>query len=95
LGYFSPALSSDEKAFFLDALQQYRQGTLPLSVPTHLLKGWIVRFGQDYLSTQSYFQPYPQELADLETLTLGGEPGRERDYWKETPPAATQKESSG
>jgi uncharacterized protein YbgA (DUF1722 family) len=65
LGYFSRDLRTGEKAFFLDALQSYRIGQVPLSVPVTLIRSWIVRFGQDYLSGQSFFGPYPVELMDI------------------------------
>ncbi len=65
LGYFSEGLSGKEKAFFLDALQQYRAGKAPLAVPRSLIQAWIVRFGEEYLAQQTFFTPYPEELLDL------------------------------
>ena len=65
LGYVSDELTAREKAFFLDALEQYRERHVPLSVPTSLMRSWIVRFEQPYLDGQAYFQPYPQGLVDV------------------------------
>jgi len=65
LGYFSERLGRDEKAFFLDALDKYRRGKLPLSGPTLVLRGLVARFGDEYLQRQSFFEPYPEELMDL------------------------------
>jgi len=65
LGHFSERLSRDEKAFFLDALDKYRRGKLPLSGPTLVLLGLVARFGDEYLRRQSFFEPYPEELMDL------------------------------
>ncbi|MEO0108425.1 MAG: DUF523 and DUF1722 domain-containing protein [candidate division WOR-3 bacterium] len=73
LGYFKTGLGRREKAFFLSALEQYRAGRVPLSTPVGILQSWIVRFGQDYLAQQVFFQPFPQELV---TLT---DTGRGRD----------------
>jgi uncharacterized protein YbgA (DUF1722 family) len=64
-GYFSKNLTSDEKAFFLDSLEEYRSGKLPLSVPNNLLRAWIVRFGSDYLSRQTFFTPFPKALIEI------------------------------
>ena len=65
MGYFSKQLSSQEKAFFLDSLEDYRAGKVPLSVPVALLRSWIVRFNEDYLMQQTFFEPYPVELVEI------------------------------
>ena len=65
LGYFSDGLSSAEKAFFLDSLQKYRDGKLPVASLISLLRSWIVRFQEPYLMRQTYFEPYPEALIDL------------------------------
>ena len=65
LGYVSDQLSSAEKAFFLDSLGQYRNRHVPLSVPTSIMRSWIIRFGVEYLADQVYFEPYPQELVEV------------------------------
>jgi uncharacterized protein YbgA (DUF1722 family)/uncharacterized protein YbbK (DUF523 family) len=65
LGYFKDRLNSDEKAFFLDSLERYRSGKLPLSTPTGILRSWVVRFSEPYLSRQIFFQPYPEALMDI------------------------------
>lgn len=62
LGYFSDRLSHEEKAFFLDSLERYRSGKVPLSVPLAVLSSLIVRFKEEYLSKQTYFEPYPENL---------------------------------
>ena len=49
----------------MDSLEQYRNGHVPLSVPTSLMRSWIIRFEVDYLADQSYFEPYPQELVEV------------------------------
>jgi len=65
LGYVSDQLSSAEKAFFLDGLEQYRNQHVPLSVPTSIMRSWIIRFDVEYLADQVYFEPYPQELVEV------------------------------
>jgi uncharacterized protein YbgA (DUF1722 family) len=74
LGYFSTKLSHEEKAFLLDSLEQYRRGRVPLSVPINLVRSWIVRFEEDYLSNQVFFQPYPLELMEI------SDSGKGRDF---------------
>lgn len=65
LGYFSRDLTSPEKSFFLDSLEKYRQGRFPLLVNQNLLKSWIIRFNNEYLMDQTFFEPYPEELMEI------------------------------
>ncbi len=65
MGYFSGALTAGEKAHFLDRLEEYRAGRLPLSACQTLLGSWIERFGQPYLGRQAYFSPYPPDLVEI------------------------------
>jgi uncharacterized protein YbgA (DUF1722 family)/uncharacterized protein YbbK (DUF523 family) len=65
LGFFSKKLSAKEKAFFLDALERYRDGKIPLSVPLNLAGAWVVRFDQEYLGQQTFFDPYPEALMEI------------------------------
>jgi uncharacterized protein YbgA (DUF1722 family) len=38
LGYFSKILSSEEKKFFLEQLERYRDGKIPLVVPVDIIR---------------------------------------------------------
>lgn len=69
MGYFSEGLSSDEKKFFLNSLEEYRRDQVTLSVPVNLLRSYVVRFKEEYLAQQTFFEPYPHGL--LETLDSG------------------------
>jgi len=64
-GYVSDELTSREKRFFLDALDQYRAKRVPLGSPLSVLRSWILRFGVDYLEDQVYFEPFPAELVEV------------------------------
>jgi|RifOxyA3_1023885.scaffolds.fasta_scaffold01810_7 uncharacterized protein YbgA (DUF1722 family)/uncharacterized protein YbbK (DUF523 family) len=65
LGYFSDKISSGEKQYFLESLQSYRNGKLPLSVPQSLIRSWIVRFNEEYLKEQTFFRPFPEDLVEI------------------------------
>ena len=65
MGYFSKQLTSREKSFFLDALERYRTRKIPLSAPLQILRVWILRFEEDYLENQTYFEPYPEALMEI------------------------------
>jgi uncharacterized protein YbgA (DUF1722 family)/uncharacterized protein YbbK (DUF523 family) len=80
MGYFSRGLSGAEKRFFLDRLDDYREGRAPLVAPVDILRSWVARFGEPYLGRQTFFDPYPEELVDVDSIVeaCGG-----RDYWKD------------
>lgn len=65
LGYVSEGLSPAEKGYFLDLLAAYREGRQPLSTPVGVLRAWILRFEQPYLSAQTFFSPFPEALVSL------------------------------
>jgi uncharacterized protein YbgA (DUF1722 family)/uncharacterized protein YbbK (DUF523 family) len=79
MGYFSNDLTKDEKAFFLKTTEQYKKGKLPLSSCKNILRSWIIRFKNDYLSTQTYLEPYPEELVDLDSYSAEF---MAKEYWK-------------
>jgi uncharacterized protein YbgA (DUF1722 family)/uncharacterized protein YbbK (DUF523 family) len=64
LGYFSKELSKNEKQFFLETLGLYREGRVPFTSALGLAKSWAVRFQNQYLLSQSFFDPYPNDLME-------------------------------
>lgn len=64
-GYFSKQLNRKEKAFFGRELARYRERRVPLSTLLGVLRSWVVRFDNPYLSAQSFFEPYPETLMAL------------------------------
>jgi uncharacterized protein YbgA (DUF1722 family)/uncharacterized protein YbbK (DUF523 family) len=79
MGYFSKDLSQQEKKFFLGSLKKYRDGKIPKSVCVGILKSWIIRFRQEYLMNQTFFEPYPEELMDIDAATAYCDG---KDYWR-------------
>ena len=65
LGHFKRKLSSQEKAFFLDTVEEYRSARVPLSACTAIILSWAVRFDESYLLRQRFFEPYPSALRVL------------------------------
>ncbi len=61
-GYFSKNLKPVEKTHFLSQVEMYNNDMLPLSALTSILKSWSLRFDQEYLLIQSFFEPFPQSL---------------------------------
>ena len=79
MGYFSKRLSGEEKKFFLKSLNDYKSGVIPLSVIMGIFNSWLLRFGYSYLANQSFFEPYPKELVDIDLMTAYCDG---KDYWK-------------
>lgn len=65
LGYFSEELSIDEKANFLRNIERFKERRLPFSALLAVLQSWIARFRVEYLSNQTLFEPFPEELIEL------------------------------
>ncbi len=64
-GYFKKELTKEEKAYFLDLLEQYSLKKVPFSVPIAIISAWVVRFDEPYLKLQTIFKPYPMEILDV------------------------------
>lgn len=65
LGYFSDQLSNREKTLFFDWVQKYREGKASLCPAINTIKLWIVRFESNYLMHQTFFEPYPEDLMEI------------------------------
>jgi len=72
-GHFAEGVGREEKAHFFRELEAYRAGRLPLAVPRSLLRGYALRFGDEYLASQTFFAPYPEELESLADSGKGRE----------------------
>jgi uncharacterized protein YbgA (DUF1722 family)/uncharacterized protein YbbK (DUF523 family) len=62
LGYLKRTVASPIRKDLLDVIDQYRQGSVHLSVPITLLKHYVDNYGNDYIRSQVYLDPYPLEL---------------------------------
>ena len=62
LGYLKTKLDPGEKRDLLEAMQDFRQGLVPLVAPLTLVRHCVRRFGVDYVAAQTYLQPHPKEL---------------------------------
>jgi len=77
-GFFSKRLTSDEKHYFLEHVQGYKNGKISLAALLGLLESWAIRFNEPYLLNQTFFHPYPSELMHIENVDACSV----RDYWK-------------
>ncbi len=61
-GYFKDKLSNNEKQHFLELLEEYRDNRITLSVPINILKGYALRYKEEYILKQSILNPFPKKL---------------------------------
>lgn len=64
-GYFKDSLSVGEKEYYFAMLDDFLNNKKPYSTILSLLESWVIRFNQDYLLTQTIFNPYPKELVTV------------------------------
>jgi uncharacterized protein YbgA (DUF1722 family)/uncharacterized protein YbbK (DUF523 family) len=63
MGYFKRALAADEKAELLELIGDYHRGHVPLIAPIVLIRHYVRRFAEPYLTRQVWLAPHPVELA--------------------------------
>ncbi len=68
LGHFSDSLSTGEKALFFDWIQKYREGKTSLCPAINTIRSWVVRFEDQYLMHQTFFEPYPEGLLEVDPV---------------------------
>ncbi|QSX40021.1 YbgA family protein [Shewanella cyperi] len=61
-GYFKHRLDGEEKQELCEAISAYRLGMQPLLVPLTLIKHHLRQHPDDYIASQVYLNPHPQEL---------------------------------
>jgi uncharacterized protein YbgA (DUF1722 family)/uncharacterized protein YbbK (DUF523 family) len=62
-GHYKDQLSTDEKKEFLAALGSYREGA-PLINCLAMMRSFNLRFGNEYLTRQTFFEPFPKDLLE-------------------------------
>lgn len=61
-GFLKKSLSNTEKHELTDHIHRYRQGFLPLMAPLTLLSHHLRQYPNQYVTTQRYLSPYPEQL---------------------------------
>ena len=77
-GHFSDKISKGEKTLFLDWIQKYMERRISICPAINTIRSWIVRFEDQYLLHQTFFDPYPENLLEVDLIT----PNLIKDLWK-------------
>jgi uncharacterized protein YbgA (DUF1722 family)/uncharacterized protein YbbK (DUF523 family) len=67
-GHFSENISKGEKTLFFDWIQKYMERKISLCPAINTIKSWIVRFEDQYLMHQTFFEPYPEDLLEVDLM---------------------------
>lgn len=78
-GWVSKNLTSREKQYIINTIEEYRDERIPLQAVTRLIEGPAIRFGQNYLLSQVILRPFPSELSDLSDTGKEGKWHNEND----------------
>ncbi|MGL4989961.1 MAG: YbgA family protein [Paraclostridium sp.] len=70
-GYVSKYLYDDERIFFIEMLKDFREGKQPKKTIITMLKGYAIRFDNEYLLKQTLLEPYPEKLLNLDDSGKG------------------------
>ena len=62
MGYYKDQLKAEENKELLARLNAYRDGGAHITGCLDLMRSFNLRFGNDYLSRQTFFEPFPREL---------------------------------
>ena len=62
MGFLKNKIDSDDKQEMIEVMDNYRLGKVPLIVPITLMRHHLRRFPDEYISSQYYMAPYPEEL---------------------------------
>ena len=65
MGYFSKQLTLQEKDHFIRSIERFKEKKIPSSALLAMLQSWAVRFGEDYVKNQTFFEPFPEDLIEL------------------------------
>jgi len=64
-GGLSKSLKPEERRFFLNSIEEFRDERIPLSTLIHLIEAWAVGQGNTYLLQQTVFRPFPKTLVEI------------------------------
>ena len=67
-GHFSENISKGEKTLFFDWIQKYMERRISLCPAINTIRSWIVRFEDQYLMHQTFFEPYPEDLLEVDLM---------------------------
>jgi uncharacterized protein YbgA (DUF1722 family)/uncharacterized protein YbbK (DUF523 family) len=62
MGFLKNKIDGDDKQELIEVMDNYRHGKVPLIVPITLMRHHLRRYPDEYINSQYYMGPYPEEL---------------------------------
>jgi len=62
MGFLRKHLTSGDRKYILDIIEDYRNELVPLIVPITLIKQYVDKYNVEYIRNQYYLNPHPKEL---------------------------------
>jgi uncharacterized protein YbgA (DUF1722 family)/uncharacterized protein YbbK (DUF523 family) len=62
MGFLKNKIDGDDKQELIEVMDNYRHGKVPLIVPITLMRHHLRRYPDEYINSQYYMAPYPEEL---------------------------------
>ena len=72
-GWIAKNISSEEKQYIINTIEEYRDERIPLQAATRLLEVQAIRFKHKYLLSQVLLRPFPPGLSNLSDSGSGRE----------------------
>lgn len=72
-GWVAEDISSAEKEYIINTMEEYRDERIPLQAVTRLIEAQAIRFSQKNLLGQVLLHPFPSQLSDLSDSGNGRE----------------------
>lgn len=70
---FASKLSEEERSFFLENVEEYKNEKIPFSVLVKLISAEAIRFNDQFLLGQTFLHPFPLDLMEISDSGKGRE----------------------
>ncbi|MCX7654601.1 MAG: DUF523 and DUF1722 domain-containing protein [Fervidobacterium sp.] len=64
-GYFKEKITSHEKSFFMELIEDYKNKIVNLQTLVSIIKSWALRYNVEYILMQTFLEPYPKDLEKI------------------------------
>jgi uncharacterized protein YbgA (DUF1722 family)/uncharacterized protein YbbK (DUF523 family) len=65
LGYLKNSVPSSARQNIISSIHKYKAGITPLTTPLTLLTHYIEQYGSNYIKSQRYLNPYPENIRPI------------------------------
>ncbi|MBW2986620.1 DUF523 and DUF1722 domain-containing protein [Candidatus Woesearchaeota archaeon] len=63
--HFADKINKKEREYFHKLIKEYKDAKIPFTAILTVLEDWIIRFDDEYLKKQNFFNPHPIDLLEI------------------------------